>query len=98
LASSAFAAMQNKATADSTAEHRAIRRYRMMTAPGGKAGKPAISTTPPGGTRKKTRECYRIGVYFLRPRAGINTRPRHFLVFDAAGARAAAVASVVIRA
>ena len=25
-----------------------------MTAPGGKAGKPAISTTPPGGTRKKT--------------------------------------------
>jgi hypothetical protein len=42
LASSAFAAMQKRATAENTAEHRAIRRYRMMTAPGGKAGKPAI--------------------------------------------------------
>src|SRR5262249_29098009 len=73
-ASSAIAAVQKKVRTENTAENRAITRYRMVTAPDGKAGSPAVGWPPPGGTQRR----YGMGVVFFRPRAGINTLPRHF--------------------
>src|SRR5262245_44363649 len=78
LASSAFAAMQQAAANDRTAENRAITRYRMMTAPDGMQVVPRLETTPPRQHRNGW-GCYRMAVYFFRPRAGINTLPRDFL-------------------
>jgi hypothetical protein len=48
----------------------------MMTAPGDKAGDPVVRYR--SGPHRKIRG-RPDGAYFFRPRAGINTHPRHFL-------------------
>src|SRR5262249_56520884 len=80
LASSALAAMQNTVTIESTAENRAIRRYRMMTLQALWQVDPAVER--PSRHRWDAAVLQELGVYFFRPRAGINTRPRHFFGTD----------------
>jgi hypothetical protein len=66
----------DKASAARTTEMKAIRRYRMMIAPDGKAGDPVVRYRS-GPYRKIRRQP--DGAYFFRPRPGIKTHLRHFL-------------------